>query len=200
MQIQATLNGKEVKATSDQFSVCAHPLNIKATFHKDINDDISVGMIVKDTLESDSGRFEALDKVEWSEVVESFRRSDPPFHEGSGFINNSGYLPVIPPPGQFAADKHAEPRPAAGPKGLANKLQLHIFKCRRCGAIDKAIPNSGFDITHEVFQVGKQWKHRVTKKVKEIGIRLTGSTTSVKTKAGAGNIRSPEHDLPWKGP
>ena len=176
--------------------MCAHPINVKGRFFRDINDSTAVGMIVSDTLDSDSGNPAHLDKVEWSELVEAFARSDPPFHQGSGFVNNSGYLPVIPPPGKIAGDSHAEPRPSAGPAGVADKIQLHIFKCLRCGAIDKSVPNSGFDIKHEVFQVGKQWKHRVTKKGEEIGITLPGTKTSIKTKAGSANIRSPEHDLP----
>jgi peptidoglycan hydrolase-like protein with peptidoglycan-binding domain len=196
LKIQAKLNGTEIKATSDGFTVCAHPVNVKCTFFRDINDSFAAGMIVADSLESDSNNFADLDEVEWSEVVERFSRSDPPFHDGSGFVNNSGYLPVIPPPGKFPGDTHDEPRPSAGPRGISEKIQLHIFKCHRCGAVDKAVPNSGFDITHEVFLVGKQWKHKVTKKGETIGVILPGTKTVVKTKPGSANITSPEHNLP----
>jgi len=194
LQIQARLNGKDVKATSEGFSVCAHPLNFRVRFHKDHFDNSGAGMIVKETLESDSSRFADLDRVEMSEAVESFRKDEPPFHEGSGFVKNSKYLPAIPPPGTFMGDTHVEPRPKAGPKGVAEKIQAHMFRCLRCGAADKAVPNSGFDIKHEVFGVGKQFKHRVTKKGEQIGIWLPSGIT-VRTKAGFGHARSPDHDL-----
>ena len=195
LQIQAKLNGNDVKAVSDGFSVCAHPLNLKTKFFRDINAG-QAGMIVAETLDSDSGRFADLDQVQWSEVVEPLTRNEPPFNQGSGIINNSAFLPVIPPPGKFISDTHAEPRPSAGPKGIVDKIQLHIFNCARCGAIDKAVPNSGFDIEHEVFPAGNRFKHKVTKSATDISIILPSNRGTVKTKAGLGNVRSPDHDLP----
>lgn len=196
LQIQAKLDGVTVKATSAGFSVCAHPLNMEETFFKDLNSSTAVGIIVKVALKSDSGKFEDLDKIEMSEVVEQFRKDEPPFKQGSGFANNSGYGPLIPPPGKALADTHGEPRPDPGPKGISNRIQLHIFRCNRCGAIDKVVPNSGFDIKHEVFQVGKLFKHRATKVGAEIGIQPPGKPV-FKSKAGsANNCRSPDHDLP----
>jgi hypothetical protein len=196
LQIQAKLNGKEVKATSNGFSVCAHPTTYEETFFQDLNTPTAVGMIVKDTVKSDSGKFDDLDQVEISEVVEQFRKDEPPFNDGSGFVKQSDYMAAIPPPGKIAGDTHAEPRPSAGPKGTSTRIQLSMFKCWRCGAVDKAVPNSGYDIEHTVSQVGGKWKHRVIKKGTEIGITLRTTKATLKSKAGLGNNRSPEHDLP----
>ena len=171
---------------------------MEATFGRDINSDTAVGLIVVVTLKSDSGTFGHLDQVEIAEVVEQFRKDEPPFKQGSGFANNSDFGPVIPPPKQSKqslTDQHAEPRPAPGPAGTSNRIQLHIFKCHRCGAVDKVIPSSGFDITHEVFAVGKTFKHRVTKLGAAIGIRPPGKSSFKATAGKATGCRSPDHDL-----
>lgn len=194
LQIQAKLDGNTVKATSAGFSVCAHPLNMAETFGRDINTDSAVGVILRVATQSDSGQFSDLDKVEVSEVVEQFRKDEPPFKEGSGFVNNSGFGPIIPPRGQSVTDTHAEPRPAPGPKGKSNRIQLHIFNCKRCGAVNKVVPKSGYDITHEVFLVGRVFKHRVTKVGAAIGIKRGGNVFNAI--AGlATDCRSPDHDL-----
>jgi hypothetical protein len=147
-------------------------------------------MIVIETLESDSGASSHLDQVEWSELVEQFVRDDPPFGVGSGRINKSGYIAAVPPPGLSITDRHVEPTPSAGPTGKVEKLQVHMFKCKRCGALDKAIPFSGFQITHQLFQQGKEFKHQVTKKPAEIGIRIPNTTTDIKAKGGFGSATS----------
>jgi hypothetical protein len=194
LQIQASLNGK-VLATSNGFTVCAHPRSITAHTPPAIDvDDLSgVGMIVRETLESDSGALSHLDQVEMSELVDPFHRDEPPFGGGSGVVNNSGYQAAIPPPGLSMVDRHVEPRPSRGPKGETVKLQVHMFKCKRCGAIDKPVPFSGFEVTHEVFQVGKEFKHRVTKKPLETGVRIPNTKTIIKAKGGLGTVTSALH-------
>jgi hypothetical protein len=186
-----------VAATSNGFSVCAHPLKQSEKFFGDIDDEHGVGMSVAITFESDSGD---LDKVEFKEVVELSHKDEPPFKEAFRPVIIRNYLPIIPPPGQVAGDEHKEPRPSAGPKGIAEYDQLHIFKCLRCGAVDQAIPNSGFSIRNEVFPAGKQWKHKVTKKGDIISLSLPDSKIRVTTRAGSGEARSPDHDLPGKFP
>lgn len=199
LQIQAKLNGQDVKATSEGFSVCAHPLNVQATFARDVNGVVEqidkVGMIVKVTMDSDGKNFSDLDQVEVSELIETFNRNMPPFKDAPE--NPSGYTPVIPPQGLSMVDTHAEPRPSAGPRGTADKIQMHIFRCARCGANDKPVPNSGFDVLHEVFQdpATKKFRHKVTKKGTKIGMRIPGTQTIVKTNAGTATIVSPIHDL-----
>jgi len=197
LQIQATFGGV-VKATSSGFSVCSHPLNVEETFARDINTDVAVGFILRVTVQSDSGAFSNLDEVEWSEVVEQFRKDEPPFKQGSGFANNSGFEAIIPPKkGLSITDTHDEPRPEAGPKGVSNRIQLHIFNCKRCGAINKVVPNSGYDIVHEVFQDSstKLFKHKVTKKGAKIGIRPKGMPVFNATAGSAIKCVSPDHDL-----
>lgn len=192
LQIQAKLNGK-VLATSSGFSVCAHPKSITAEPGLDVDDLTGLGMIVKETLESDSGSTAHLDKVEWSELVDPIIRDDPPFGGGSGIVNNSGYKAAIPPPGLSIGDRHVEPRPSAGPKGQVLKVQVHMFKCARCGAVDKPIPFSGFEITHEVFLVGKEFKHKVTKKPLDTGVRIPQTKVIIKAKGGFGTVTSKIH-------
>jgi hypothetical protein len=68
LQIQASLNGK-VLATSNGFSVCAYPKSIKAEPGIEVDDLSGIGMIVKETLESDSGASSHLDQVEWTEIT-----------------------------------------------------------------------------------------------------------------------------------
>jgi peptidoglycan hydrolase-like protein with peptidoglycan-binding domain len=195
LQIQARRNGK-VLATSSGFSVCAHPTSITASITPglDVDDLSGVGMIVKETIQSDSGVVAHLDQVEWSELVDPIIRNEPPFGQGSGFVNNSGYLPAIPPPGLSITDRHTEPRPSAGPKGEVVKVQVHMFKCKRCGAIDIPIPFSGFDVTHRVFQVNGAWKHQVTKKPLDTGVRDPATKKIIKAKGGFGTVKSALHN------
>jgi peptidoglycan hydrolase-like protein with peptidoglycan-binding domain len=196
LQIQAKLNGSIVKATSDGFSVCAHVSGLQEEFREDIDNTGGVGIRVRTVNESDSGNLADLTQAKVSEVVDNITRNEPPFGGGSGFVNNSKYLQAIPPAGKIAVDDHVEPRPSAGPKGMAEKLQLHMFMCLRCGATDKAVPNSGFDIIHTVTQEKGEWVHRVTKTGAEIGIKLPDSGVILKSKAGKGKpMRSKDHKL-----
>ena len=194
LQIQASMNGK-VLATSSGFSVCAHPTSITAHSPAAIDvDDLSgVGMMIRETLESDSGAVSHLDQVEWSELVDPIVRDEPPFGGGSGFINNSGFKPAIPPQGLSIVDRHVEPRPSAGPKGQVVKVQVHMFNCKRCGASEIPIPSSGFEITHDVFKQGAEFKHKVTKKPLDTGVRIPGSKKIIKAKGGIGTVTSALH-------
>jgi peptidoglycan hydrolase-like protein with peptidoglycan-binding domain len=199
LTIVAGHNGA-IKATSDGFSVCAHPKSLKIEFARDVFDQTGAGMIVKVIVESDSGVFEDLDKVETSELVEQFQKTEPPFHQGSGFINNSGFTPVLgpidPSDGKrlSMADQHVEPRPRPGPPGIAEKIQAFMFRCLRCTAQDVPVPNSGYTIKHEVVPSGRGFIHRVEKKGDAIGIKAQ-SGVSIRTQAGLGRARSPDHKL-----
>ncbi len=187
LKIQAKLDSVTVKAESAGFSVCAHPINYSDTFKSDVNNADDVGVVVQDDWESDSGTFADLKETEIAEVVKQGARDSPPFNPlGVVAPVNSGYLAGD----NKSTDTHAVPRLPAGPKGKAEKLQLTLFKCKRCGATDKVQPNSGFKIIHEVFKDGAQWKH-ITRK---IGAKITiGANT---TEAGTANVRSPDHNLP----
>ncbi len=203
LKIRATLDGATVKAESAGFSVCAHPLDMVATPFIDVfsNDPLDkskvfgAGLVVKVALGSDSGNFSDLDKILMSEVVEQFRKDQPPFKDGSGFVNNSGFQGVIPPPGQTITDSHVEPMPDAGPKGVSNRIQLHIFNCLRCGAVNKVVPNSGFDILHEVLPVGRTFVHRTTKTGLAVGIRPPGMPSFKSTAGTARGCVSKAHPL-----
>jgi hypothetical protein len=195
LQIQASLNGK-VLAVSNGFSVCAHIRSITTQFLKTIDESAGIGMFVQETLEADSGAPSHLDQVKWHELVDPIVRDEPPFGQGSGFINNTEeYISAIPPKGQFIGDRHAEPRPSAGPKGRVLKVQVHVFKCNRCGAEDKAIPFSGYEITHEVFPDGNSFSYKVTKKPLDTSVRIPKTKTIIKARAGFGEATSPVHKL-----
>ena len=195
LQIQASLNGK-VLAVSNGFSVCAHVRSITTQFLNSVDELAGVGMTMKETLESDSGASSHLDQVQWHELVDPIVRDEPPFGGGSGFINNTvDYIPAIPPAGKFIGDRHVEPRPSAGPKGRVVKVQVHVFKCNRCGAVDKAIPFSGYEITHEVFPDGSTFSHKVTKKPLDTGVRIPQTKTIIKARGGFGEASSPVHKL-----
>jgi len=187
LKIQAKLDGATVKAESAGFTVCAHPFNYRDPYHSDVN-GASIGMRVSDDWDSDSGTFADLDETEISELVAEVRSDSPPFGpRGAGRAVNSGYLPGD----QRTIDTHTiAPRPPAGPAGKRIFDQLCIFKCKRCGATDKVMPNSGFKITHEVFLDGAQWKHKTTKN----GAAVTIGAHS--TQAGGTNATSPDHNLP----
>ncbi|MGE3110050.1 MAG: hypothetical protein AB7G11_12560 [Phycisphaerales bacterium] len=159
LKIQAKLDGSTLKAESNGFSVCAHPINFNDTLNSDIDEAARVGFRVNDTWESDSGRVADLDKAEISEIVAYTRSDSPPFAALGSPVNNSGYLAAD----SFSTDSHTIGRPPAGPAGITTRDQLSIFKCKRCGANDKPQPNSGLQIKHEVYQAGADWKHKTSK-------------------------------------
>jgi peptidoglycan hydrolase-like protein with peptidoglycan-binding domain len=193
LRLQASFNGKMLAQTAG-FTVCAHPTSVTAeSIAFDVDEGAGVGMMVKEALGSDSGAPSHLDRVQWSELVDPIKRDDPPFGTGSGFVNNSGYKPAVPPPGLSIVDRHVEPRPSAGPKGESLKVQVHMFKCARCGAEDIPIPASGFEILHEVTLVGREFKHKVTKQPLATGVRDPVSKKIIKAKGGIGKLVSRPH-------
>lgn len=189
LKIQAKLDGNTVKAESAGFTVCAHPLNWRNTYHGDINTPTKVGVAVQDDWDSDSGTFSDLDETEISEVVEYTGTNDnPPFPaRGAVTPHNSGYLPG----NQKTVDSHSFSRAQIqkGPAGKSEAQQLSIFKCKRCGAVDKTQPNSGLKRVHEVYQDGSTWKHRT----KKVGAKV--KIGAYETEAGNANVTSSEHTL-----
>jgi len=193
LKIQAKLDGATVKVESAGFTVCAHPLDWSDTLAggsaaaADIDDPRIVGVVVQDGWDSDSGTFGDLSETEISEVVDGGPSISPPFPAMRGGGSNSTYLTG----GGLTQDTHTIGRPAAGPGASHQFRQLSIFKCHRCGAVDKVQPNSGLTITHYVFDAGGgHWKHHV----KKVGAKVTvGAYTS---EAGTANVTSLDHDLP----
>lgn len=186
LELRATLDGVE-KAKSAGFTVCAHPIDYIDTFVRDV-DGASVGVVVQDDWHSDSGTFTDLHETEISEIVDQSNadRTIPPFAP-LGRVRNSAYLPGD----EKTQDTHSEPKPAAGPAGTARKRQLSIFKCHRCGVVDKTMPSSGFLLLHEVFKDGSgTWKHTFKKLGTPIRVRAWD------TGAGQANVTSLEHLLP----
>ncbi len=187
LKIQAKLNGQTVKATSAGFSVCAHPLNLRNTYFADVNSAGRVGVRVSVRWDSDSGTFNDLDQAERSEVVEQGARNAPPFLPLARVrAVNSHYKRGD---SRTIVDRHTIPKPPAGPAGTNHKYQLYIFKCHRCGAVDKTMSNSGLHITHHVFRDGAQWKHKTTKNGESVTIGARS------TQAGNANVTSPDHIL-----
>jgi len=190
LKIQAKLDGATVAGESAGFSVCAHPVDWTNVFHSDIFTATRMGVAVQDGWSSDSGTFSDLDETEISEVVSYTGTNDSPPFPARGAVghNNSGYLPGH----RLTVDRHSTGRRnvTLGTAGVSEAQQLSIFKCHRCGANDKVVPNSGLTRIHEVFQDGTQWKHRTRK----IGNAVTiGAHT---TQAGVANVTSPDHNLP----
>ena len=185
LKIQAKLDGTTVKAESAGFTVCAHPVNYSDTFVADLDTPDSVGVVVQDGWDSDSGTFADLDEAEDSEVVENDAPISPPYYGGGGYIN-SKYQPA----NVLTQDTHSLGRPAAGPAANWEARQVCIFKCHRCGATDKIHPKSGFKIVHYVFSESGHWKHHVRK----FGAAVTaGAYTS---EAGTADVISHDHVLP----
>jgi len=186
LKIDAELDGA-VKAESAGFTVCAHPIDLINTLAGDV-DGSSVGMRVTVAWHSDSGTFDDLDQTAFSEVVKPGPRNSPPFASlASSRQVNSGYLPGN---STGLVDTHTTGRPRAGPAGTNSFDQLFMFKCGRCGAVDKSQPNSGFNIIHEVYQAGSTWKHHV----KKLGATVTiGANTC---QPGTAGFTSAEHTLP----
>jgi hypothetical protein len=191
LKIQAKLDGATVKAESAGFTVCAHPINFRDSFHSDISTAGGVGMRVQDDWDSDSGTFSDLDETEISEVVQMGAVTSPPFAPAAASpLQTSSYLAG----NSRTVDSHQEPRPAAGPAATLVQDQLSLFKCKRCGVTDKVMPKSGLRITHEVFKDGAQWKHR-TRKV-GAAVTIGANSTQAAATTPAVGIVSPNHNLP----
>jgi len=210
LAIQAGFNGRIV-ATSPGFGVCAHPSGLTETLFQDLDDPKkgNFGIIVRIFTDSDSGKEADLDQVQTSEIVQQFHWDDPPFPQGSGRFSGAGtvagqvsdldFSPVIAPPGKYKGDTHAQARPSPGPKGNVEFVQVHVFKCARCGMPPKALPKSGFDIKYEVFwsKAGQKWQYKISKIGTEIGNSV--GKESFKAKGGTTNPTAGivvTHDLP----
>jgi hypothetical protein len=161
-------------------------VNYSDGFVSDIDEPARVGVVVQDGWDSDSGTFADLDEAEDSEVVEYDAPTSPPYAGGGG-AHNSGYNKA----NLLTTDTHTIGRPAAGPAAPWERRQVCIFKCHRCGAVDKVHPNSGFKIVHDVFQDGGgQWQHHV----KKFGAKVTARAYT--SEAGVANVTSLDHALP----
>ncbi len=185
LKIHAELDGA-MKAESQGFTVCAHPVNYRDTYADDIDEPKRVGVVVQDGWDSDSGNFGDLDEAEDSEVVEYDPPTSPPYVV-TGPAKNSPYQKA----NALTQDSHTISRPKAGPKATWERRQVCIFKCHRCGVTDKVHPNSGFKIIHDVFQTGGSgWVHHVQK----IGAKVTAKGFT--SDAGVAAVKSPDHALP----
>ena len=199
LQIEARMNGA-LLAVSNGFSVCAHPVSLTTRFYQSIDDDAQLGMIVIEELPSDTGDNFYLNQVDWEEVVEEITRDIPPFQHGTP--RPSDWLPCVPPPGFNAiSDRHAEPRPDAGPAGKTLKVQAHMFTCKRCGATEIPVPDSGFEIEHVVKKIGADWMHQVFKRpLDRAGGRSRDTRKLIISTAGRGGAESPPRRAGPKAP
>lgn len=196
LKIQAKV-GDVIKATSEGFSVCCHPLNWRCTFLEDVNGvgDLEgyntdmVGFKVKDWFDSDSGVLDDLENVAISELVAEIRSDSPPFHNmDTAKVGVSGYLNRDEDEG---IDAHVLLyRPDGGTAGICIQEQLSIYTCKCCEAQDIVLPNSGFRIVHQALKRGGLWVHRVKKKGTAVKIG------EYETEAGEADLTSKDHFLP----
>lgn len=205
LKVVARFNDKII-ASSAGFSVCAHPHSIKISLHKLVKEGVSIGAIVRMLFESDSGKRSDLDMVQGSEIVDEIRHSEPPFKRGSGIFTGAGTvggkfheLQFFPASAQNLGDFHIQVTPDAGPRGAAEFLQLFVFRCSRCRmSTPVVVPNSGFNIIHEVFRSGKKWKYRFKKIPLAVSTaaKIDGMKFTFKSRPGIGSVTLPDQDLP----
>jgi hypothetical protein len=169
LRIQATLNG-EVLATSDGFSVCAHPSAVRIVSSQRLVDPTHIGISVQVQVESDSGNVADLDQAVMNELVEEVHRDSPPFNASGTTVGAPFYQKIGSGSG---TDAHGY-RPFPGPAGQLDVEQVHVFKCFRCGAQHIPIPASGFEITGKVLtdDGGRTWKLKVTRTPTRTGVRV----------------------------
>jgi hypothetical protein len=191
LKIRAKCGTTELKQSSG-FSVCAQPSVVTTAVQTPTNQYQTVynfnyqgvlymGMIHSLTLTSDSGTLLDLDKISVSELNKEVQRNNPPFTAGGivalGYDLASNYP---------KSDLHgaAQVTLVCGPVGTFTVDQLFEFKCERCGAVDIAVPQSGFRLVHQVFQgnTPAEWGYKVTKSA--VGVTIGTLTTG----AGAGTI------------
>jgi peptidoglycan hydrolase-like protein with peptidoglycan-binding domain len=167
LRIQAKLNG-QVLATSEGFSVCAHPSAVPITSSKRLVDPSHIGIAVRVQVESDSGKVEDLDEAVMNELVEEVQRDSPPFSATGTTVGSPFYQKIGAGAG---TDEHGY-RPFPGKEGKHVNEQVHVFKCARCGAKHIPIASSGFEIVGHVFTQdrGKTWKLEVTRKATKTGV------------------------------
>jgi len=190
LKIEATVNGV-VRATSQGFSVCCHPINYVVTYYADVYNTDKLGVMVQIGWSSDNGVLSDLVDTEISEKVSQGIKNSPPF-QSTLPIQVSGYQSGYIPHGIIYADNHTYPRRSLSltAEGINEVFQLFIYKCKCCGASNIVMPNSGFKITHKIFKVGTQWKHKTEK----MGTPVTFDRYS--TGAGNANVISHIHNLP----
>jgi hypothetical protein len=170
LKIQAKLDGKQLLAESQGFTVCAHPLNWREEFDSDIDETLQqkhvVGMYVKLFCDSDSGDVKDLRGVMIKELLDfSARPKEPPFHYYP--FDVSDYQLAI----ALGTDRHTILFPDDSPDADWIIPQLSVYKCLHCGCTDIVQPNSGLKI---IFHV-KDRKFFVEK----VGARVTVQGKSV---------------------
>jgi hypothetical protein len=134
-----------------------------------------------------------LDGCDISEVVEyplsnTSEWDNPPFLPTNSSVN-SGYLSGADLP---LDDSHSYSAWSItnGPTGKFIAKQLAKYRCNRCGAVDMVVPNSGFNIHHQLTQSSAQWIHATTKYPATISIGALSSGP------GNGNAPSLLHNIP----
>jgi hypothetical protein len=161
LKVKAYIDDAEEEVdSSGGFNVCAHPDTFSTKWYNEIS-GFWVGVWVTNFWESNSGDIRQLDKAWRSEVVEQAPPDNPPFEKSED----------PPPPGYIKADlgshddRHKYPVWYINPtrEGRAVFHQLFEFKCERCGVIDAACNQSGFEIVHSVMQSGGHWYHQAEK-------------------------------------
>lgn len=185
LRIQAKLNG-QVLATSDGFSICAHPSAVRITSSGRLVAPAHIGISVRVQIESDSGVVADLDQAVMNELVEEVERDSPPFSATGAVVASPFYQKIGAGTG---TDDHGY-KPFPGNAGRRTIEQVHVFKCARCGAKHIPIAASGFEIVARVFtdDRGKTWKLEVTREGTATGVIAEAEQGEKKAifKAGAG--------------
>ncbi|MGH8430576.1 MAG: peptidoglycan-binding domain-containing protein, partial [Solimonas sp.] len=188
LRVQAKRNGK-ILATSDGFSVCAHPSAVRITSSKQLVGPKHMGISVRIQIESDSDLVTDLDNAVMNELVEQVHRDSPPFSATGQILASPFYQKIGDGKG---TDEHGF-RPFPGDKGELVVEQVHVFKCSRCGAQHITIPRSGFEITGATStdDRGKTWKFQVTRKATKTGVNAEPEDkvpkATFKAQAGVGD-------------
>jgi hypothetical protein len=201
LKIQASFAGK-ILATSDGFTVCSHPVSVNLVSWTQLNDPDHDGMLVKETLSSDSGLASELDGAEWTERVRKGHTDTPPFGEGGAVLAQPSFLPCVLPQGDIPFEDSHGFRPFTGDVGRMEISQVHIFNCKRCRASKVPIPNSGFKIFGEVKRIGNEYKFETRKRGAAVSVFIDRDDRLPRDKdeeayktysaeAGVGNLATP---------
>jgi len=179
LQLVARVRGLDTVRTPG-FSVAAIPQNYSTRFLDTFNGWVvlppspcrsrfpglmrSVGILVENSWESDSGELADLDQVERREFVRTVGASGV-LRTGEA-LTQPCFGPAV---GGSTQDFHGIPLGpldlARGPRvGQRVTRQTFIFNDRRTGARGVFVPNSGFEIVKEVFEGGDGVMARVTKR------------------------------------
>jgi hypothetical protein len=68
-----------------------------------------------------------------------------------------------------------------------------MFECKRCGATDKPVPFSGFEILQELSQKGREWHEHATKRPMDWRIQIPNTQIVIEAKGGSGDVSSRIH-------